>query len=248
LRLFVDNVAVYVCLTQFQRRRLIDAGFPADRIHVVPNMADEVCGIPDSVRTDSYVSYVGRVSCEKGVDKLVAAARELPHILFQAAGSYDRASHLLDGAPQNLRFLGFLDRNAVSRFLLDSRFLVLCSIWFEGFPMVVAEAMVAGKAVIASRIGGIPELVEDQVTGLLFEPGDVRDLVEKVRYLWDRPDLCRQMGQAGREKALREYSPERYYERLMVAYEEAIRLGSPCGRGLGQDRSDLRRLQSEEGR
>lgn len=227
LRLFMDNVAAYVCLTQFQRRWLLDAGFPAERIYVVPNIAEDAYETLELGHTGSYVSYVGRVSREKGVDQLLAAARELPRTSFQAAGSCDHASHLLDDAPPNFHFLGFLDQKAVSRFLLESRFLVLCSTWFEGFPMVVAEAMMAGKAVVASRIGGIPELVEDQVTGLLFDPGDIGDLVDKIRYLWERPELCRQMGRAGREKALREYSPEKYYERLMAVYEKAIQLGAP---------------------
>jgi glycosyltransferase involved in cell wall biosynthesis len=63
------------------------------------------------------------------------------------------------------------------------------------------------------------------VTGLLFEPGNAADLAVKIRHLWDRPDLCQQMGRAGREKALREYSPEKCYERLMAVYERVIALG-----------------------
>ena len=88
-----------------------------------------------------------------------------------------------------------------------------------------------GKPVIASRIGGIPEIVDDGVTGLLFEPGNADDLAEKIRYLWERPELCRQMGRAGREKVMWEYTPQRYYERLMAVYERAIELG-PGGPGI----------------
>ena len=85
--------------------------------------------------------------------------------------------------------------------------------------------MMQGKPVIASRIGGIPEIVEDGVTGLLFEPGNPDDLAEKIRYLWDNADLCKKMGVAGRQKALTQYSPEKYYQRLMAVYEKAIELG-----------------------
>ena len=63
------------------------------------------------------------------------------------------------------------------------------------------------------------------MTGLLFERGNAADLAKKIRYLWDRPDLCRRMGKTGREKALHEYSPEKCYERLMAVYEKAIALG-----------------------
>ena len=64
--------------------------------------------------------------------------------------------------------------------------------------------------------------VYDGITGLLFEPEDTSDLASKLRQLWERPDLCRRLGEAGRAKALREYSPERYYERLVLAYQRAI--------------------------
>jgi glycosyltransferase involved in cell wall biosynthesis len=72
----------------------------------------------------------------------------------------------------------------------------------------------------------LPEVAEDSKTELLFEPGNWEDLTKKIGYMWNRPELCRKIGQAGREKTLREYSPEKYYERLMAVYEKAIELGS----------------------
>ena len=88
--------------------------------------------------------------------------------------------------------------------------------------MILVEAMLHGKAIVCSRIGGLPEIVEEGKTGLLFEPGNAEELAEKIRYLWERPKLCAKMGDAGREKALREYSQERYYEQLMDCYKKAI--------------------------
>jgi glycosyltransferase involved in cell wall biosynthesis len=93
--------------------------------------------------------------------------------------------------------------------------------WYEGFPMIIVEAMMHGRPVIASNLGGIPEIVEDGVTGLLFEAGNADDLAQKIQYLWDHPDLCRQMGEAGRTKARKEYSPDAYYQRLMEVYRIA---------------------------
>jgi glycosyltransferase involved in cell wall biosynthesis len=228
--LFRDNVAVYACLTQFQRQRLIDAGFPADRAVVIPNMAHDT--YPDLALDDlgTYVGYLGRLSPEKGVDKLIAAAKNLQHIPFQAAGAYGSAPHLTGSVSKNFQFVGFLDREVVPQFLLGCRFTVLCSTWYEGCPLSMLEAMMMGRPVVASRIGAIPEVVEDHVTGLLFEPGNVEDLTEKIQYLWDHPGLCRQLGRAAREKALREYAPEKYYERLIAAYAKAIQLGPPRGR------------------
>ena len=224
LRLFLDNVTIYVCLTEFQKHKLIAGGFSADRIAVMPNMVD-ITGVEPSVEQGEHIGYVGRISLEKGLPILMKAAKRCDDIQFRAAGEYGRMSHLSRKTPDNFEFLEHLNKNQLDQFYKSSRMIVLPSICYEGFPSVVIEAMIRQKPVICSRIGGLPEVVDDGVTGLLFEPSNSDDLVEKIRCLWDRPELCRKMGRAGRKKALHEYSPEKYYERLMAVYEKAIKLG-----------------------
>jgi glycosyltransferase involved in cell wall biosynthesis len=222
-RFFVDNVTMYAALTDFQRTRLIAAGFPVERIVVIPNMAS-----PPQVEQTSplgdYVGFVGRVSAEKGLLTLLSAASACVEIPFKAAGGYDRMPELVNQAPTNFQFLGQLGAEKLGAFYDSTRMVVLCSTWFEGFPMVLVEAMLRGKPVICSRIGGLPEIVDHDKTGLLFEPGNAVDLAAKIRFLWDRPDLCTQMGKAGRAKALQEYGPVKYYERLIKLYDNAITL------------------------
>ena len=82
--------------------------------------------------------------------------------------------------------------------------------------------MLHSKPVICSRIGGLPEIVEDGTTGLLFESGNAEKLAEAIRYLWNRPELGYKMGLAGKKKALQEYSPAKYYDRLLSVYKKAI--------------------------
>ena len=223
-KFYLDNVTMYACLTEFQRRRLIARGFPADRIVVIPNMVD-ITGVEQSEEQGEHIGYVGRISPEKGIRTLMESAGNCGDIQFKAAGSYTRMPHLPTQAPHNFEFLGHLNKKQLGQFYNSSRMIVLPSICFEGFPSVVIEAMVRQKPVICSRIGGLPEIVDNGVTGLLFEPGNAEDLAKKIRYLWDSPDLCRKMGQVGREKALRQYSPEKYYESLMAVYEKAVELG-----------------------
>jgi glycosyltransferase involved in cell wall biosynthesis len=225
LRLFRDNITTYVCQTNFQRERLVSEGYPANKFVVIPNMASNSELWPESTVGD-YVGFVGRVSAEKGVLTLLKAARLCGDIRFKAAGSYDRVPDIVTKAPPNFSFSGHLDKEQLGRFYGDSRMIVLCSICYEGLPSVILEAMLHGKPVVCSRIGGLEEIVSDEVTGLLFEPGDADDLAEKIRYLWNHPELCRKMGQAGRERALREYGPQKFYERLMAVYEKAIESNS----------------------
>jgi glycosyltransferase involved in cell wall biosynthesis len=229
-RSFLANVTMYAALTEFQRRILIDEGYPADRIVVVPNMAAGE-GIAASDALGSYVGFVGRVSPEKGIETLREAARLLPDVPFKIAGDCDPSSGLTRGAPPNVEFLGHLGGKDLSEFYRQARLIVLPSVWYEGFPMILPEAMLHGRPVVASRIGGLPEIVEDGVTGLLSQPGDASDLAAKIRQLWDSPDACRRMGSAGRGKALSQYSPEKYYQLLTAAFARAIELG-PGGKKI----------------
>ncbi len=224
-RLFHDQVYAYICLTEFQKSRLMAHGFPGERLAVIPNMTTSIP--PEPERPGDFVGYAGRISPEKGIPTLLAAARRLPRIPFQGAGSMAPTSNFAAEAPPNLRFSGHLAEEALHRFYRDSRLLVMPTIWFETFGLVLIEAMAHAKPVIASRIAGIPEIVDEGVSGLLFEPGNAEDLAQKIQYLWERPGLCRRMGQAGREKVLREYSPQRYYTRLMAVYRQAMECGPP---------------------
>ena len=223
---FRNNVTLFSCLTRFQRNRLIAEGYLEETLRVLPNMVLTDPGETVVPKIGCYAGFAGRMSPEKGVDLLLACAGRLPDIPFHLAGGGGPVSHPALRGASNISFLGVLDRNAMSGFYNNSRFLLLCSTWYEGFPMAIIEAMFHAKPIIAPRIGGIPEIVDDGITGLLFEPGSTEALTEKVRYLWCRPELCQRMGQAGREKALREYSPQEHYKRLMVIYREAMRFSA----------------------
>jgi len=169
-----------------------------------------------------YVGFVGRISLEKGIGCLLEASRRLGTIPFKVAGELRNISEMATLSPRNLEFFGHISSKRISAFYQQSRLIILPSIWFEGFPMVLIEAMLHARPIVASRIGGLSEIVDDGVNGLLFEPGNLEELMEKIQYLWERPAMCREMGEAGRKKALREYSPEKYYERLMAVYKKVL--------------------------
>ena len=128
---------------------------------------------------------------------------------------------LASDSMSNVEFMGHLDKDTLNHFYNKCRIFIMPSIWYEGFPGVLIEAMRHGKPVICSNIGGLSEIVEDGKTGLLFEPGNSKDLAEKINYLYAKPELCKEMGQAGRRKVLDEYSPRKYYEQLMTVYHKA---------------------------
>lgn len=222
-RLYHDNVTLYYALTGFQKRKLVEGGFPAERLEVIPNMVDSSKSLGVSP-LGSYAAFAGRGSPEKGIATLLQAARHCPQIPFQFAGDFWRMPEVGRQKTANVELLGHLQGTRLDDFFRNCRFLVSPSLCYEGFPLVVIEAMLHGKPVVCSRIGGLPEIVDDGVNGLLFEPGNPADLVTKIKWLWNRPDLCIEMGKAGREKVLREYSPPRHYDCLMQIYKRALEL------------------------
>lgn len=221
LRLFHDNVSVLIVLTPFAKGKLLQAGFREDQIAVVPNPASvrDTFAIPSA---GEYVAFAGRLSPEKGVDTLLSAAAQMPDVPFKVAGDGLVLSEMKARAPRNVVFLGRLGSDELREFYGRSRLVVVPSMWFEQFPMVVLEAMARGLPVIASRIGGLPEIIEEGITGSLFEPGNPEDLVQQVRRLWDDPQLCDRMGRAGRQKVMREYTEDAYFHNLMAVYQTAI--------------------------
>ncbi len=221
LHLFRDNVTIHIVLSDFARHRLLKAGFKEEQVVVLPNMV-ELGPEKNADVPGDYAAFSGRMMLEKGVDVLLAAAARLPDVPFRLAGNGPILDKLMTGAPSNARFMNRLGPEAMAAFYQGSRFLVVPSKWFEGCPLVVSEAMSHGLPVIASRIGGLPEFIEDGVTGLLFEPGNVSELADRIRSLWGNPKLCHRMGEAGRKKAKQEYNEEVYYQRLTSIYDKAI--------------------------
>lgn len=221
LRFYFDGVTRYLVLSAFQRDLLVRAGFPAARISVLPNAISSV--LEPGTGEGAYVGYAGRISAEKGMDLLIAVARKLPEIPFRLAGAV-RPGVLPEELPENVILEGMLDAPALADFYRNARCLVLPSRCFEGFPMMVVEAMTCARAVIAPNHGGIPEMIRDGESGLLFTPGSVDSLASCVRTLWEAPENCRKLGQAA-SLAAACYAPERVCAKLCALLEETIREG-----------------------
>jgi glycosyltransferase involved in cell wall biosynthesis len=223
LHFFENTVTIFLALSNFQKQQLIFAGFPENRIVVLPNTV-AVPPTLDGVKNNDYIAFAGRMSPEKGVQVLLKASQFTPNLPFRITGDISSIYKMEKAVFSNVTYKGWLNSNEMSEFYTNARFMVVPSLWNEPFGLVTVEAMGHGLPVVASRRGGLPEIVEDGVTGFLFEPGNAEDLAEKIKYLWENPKICHEMGQAGREKAIREYSEEVYFNRLMKVYETAIRI------------------------
>ena len=217
---FFTTVNAYMVPTEFHRRWLASLGVEPGRIHVVDTLVDDVAGAPPAMDGDC-VGFAGRISPEKGVPVLLDAAARLPDIPFRIAGNFERQPELVDRRTANVEFLGPLTGQPLSDFYARLRMLVVPSLWYEGLPTVIPQAMIRGRPVVASDLGGLPHAVTDGVTGRLFRAGDSEALAACVRSLWDDTETRRRLGATARDEAVARYAPQAFYERTMRAFEAA---------------------------
>lgn len=208
---YKKNVDAFACITDFQKTKLLEAGFDADKMAVIPNCID----CPDSfVQTDGeYVAYVGRLSYEKGYDLLMEVARRHPEIKFKFAGAVRNDDRIK--LSDNIELVGYLQKNALNDFINNSRFVVMPSRCYEGFPMSILEAASFGKPTIGPDHGGFTEIIgnEDDAIGKLFTPNNVDDLEKTIVELWNNKSEIVELGEKAFRKLKNEYSAEVIYKK-----------------------------------
>jgi glycosyltransferase involved in cell wall biosynthesis len=221
-----NKVTRYITLTDFQRNKLIAAGYPAERLVVKPNFCPDSELIAASNADRSRGMFVGRLSNEKGIDVLVDAARKCSTPI-DLVGSGPKLEAVQAAAPDNLHVHGYVNDDDMRRIQETALFLVLPSIVYEGFPMVIPEAFSMGIPIIASRHGGMQEIIDDGVTGLHFTPGDANDLAEKIKWASDNPDKMREFGRTARHVYKTKFSPTQNLDILTGIYRDAIEEVAP---------------------
>jgi len=221
-RTWTRDVDRYIATSSYVRDRLVDGGVPARLISIKPNFVH-----PDpltSVTSGSGALFVGRLSREKGFTTLLDAWSRCAGCNLSIVGDGPLRDLAISAANESAQvtFLGQQSAADVYDTMGSSAVIVVPSEWPEPFGRVIIESYAKGKAVIASRVGGIPEIVVNGQTGLLFEPGDSNDLAAKVRWAVEHPEEMRRMGENARREYEAKYTPERNYEMLMDIYEQAI--------------------------
>ena len=138
-----------------------------------------------------YVLYFGRYDVEKGIRIILSAARNLPEVDFVFAGKGDFEKEI-EELP-NVQNVGFQDKAGITKLIRNARFSVFPSIWYENCPFSVIESIVNGTPVVGANLGGVPELIDDGKTGLLFEAENVSELTDKIFKLWNDDEFVKKM-------------------------------------------------------
>lgn len=208
-----------ICPSRFLRDRLAQYEDLRDKLLVMHNFVDKEDmqeeGDPQKETSGRYVLYFGRFCQEKGVGTLLQVCRSLPQIPFVFAGSGPMEEEV--NAVKNVENRGFVSGEALYRLIAEAAFCVVPSEWYENCPFSVMESQIYGTPVLASAIGGIPELIKDGETGELFTPGNEDELREKTEKLWkDRERLGRYTENC---RSVQFDTTEEYCEKLMEVYE-----------------------------
>ena len=228
LGIYERNIDIFISPSNFLRNKLIECGIDGGKIFHIPNFVDPREYLPHYEAEDYFV-YFGRISEEKGLLTLIRSMRDIKSsrllIIGEGALRGRLEEYILEKGIANIEFLGYLDEDQLKSVIRNSMFVVIPSEWYENCPYSVLEAFAMGKPVVGSNIGGIPELIEEGVDGLLFEPGNSEELSEKIAFLISRPRLREEMGRCARKKVEEKYNPGLYYERLMKIYQKLMRRG-----------------------
>lgn len=188
-------------LSDAEKVECIERGLPSHKlVRIYNGVATEPAGIAPTTWEDPRlkVFFIGRFDRQKGLDILIEAARMAPdQISVRCAGTGVVDSDLKLSLPENVRALGWLSEEQIAGQLAQADILVVPSRW-EGFGLAAIEAMRAGLPVVASRVGGLPEVVDDKVTGRLVPPEDTAALLAAL--LQDDACARQKMGMAGRQR------------------------------------------------
>ena len=187
-----DLVDVFICPSIFLKNKFIEYGFQSEKLTLLNHFINVDCDCEDEPLGD-YLLYVGRLSEEKGLKTLIDAVIKLNSCNLKIVGDGPLREELIlyakrTNSTNRIEFLGHKNHEEVRSLLKDCKFVVLPSEWYENIPFAILEAFACGKPVIGSRIGGIPEFIKENETGITFKPWNSNELSLKIDFLMKNPD------------------------------------------------------------
>lgn len=221
------KVDSFIVLSDFAKEKFVQGGIPINKIYIKPNFYFE-----ERIELEKDISdqgnllregalFVGRLSPEKGIKFLLKTWENL-NVKLKIIGN----GPLLDEVKKNkspfISVLGRKNREEIRREMSRSLFLILPSEWYENFPMVIIESFANKLPVICSKLGSIEEIIENQFTGLHYNPGDSSDLIKKILWMNSNPEICKKYGENARKTYVEKYSPDKNYKMLMNIYNDTI--------------------------
>lgn len=226
------GVNLYISPSNFLKEKLIAWGI-RKQIDVINNFVELEKLEPNYLPGD-YVVCVSRLSREKGIMTLLRAIRKLPEIKLKLIGDGPMMetikSYIQKKQIKNVEFIRY-DRKTIFDLIRNARFKIIASEWYENYPMVVLEAMALGKPVLASNLGGLKEMIEENKTGWFFEAGNIKDLRLKIKTHFNEVENIERLGRNARLAVEHKNCSSIYYKKLIDSYNKVLAEGKKVGLG-----------------
>ena len=218
-------IDAFVVPSSFTLQKLHQYGIPMDKLYHIPTFFNLKETDP-TVEYKSFVLFVGRIEKQKGLMTLVKALENTPYDLkiigFSNDGYETTLKEYLKDKQHHIEFLGHKNFDEIVPYLKTCLCTVVPSEWYDNFPNVILESFAYKKAVIATDIGSLPELIKNGETGLTFKYADIGDLKKKIKSMFDSPNKAASMGVNGYKTLVKEYSPQVHYVQLMNLFKNVI--------------------------
>jgi len=229
LKGFYNKVDYFICPSKFIYNKFLEFGFPSEKLIQKNNLyytQESTNHKSETLIEESYLLYVGNLIRVKGIYTLLEAVKDLS-IKLIILGDGDEYENLLgfkkEQNLENVILLGRVDKETVSYYLKNCTAIIQPSECFENMPYSLVEAMLVGKPIIGSRIGGIPEIVIDNVTGYNFEPWNATDLRQTIVKLLENPQKAKEMGKNSKNLIEEIVSPSSYFNTLNKLFEKLVK-------------------------
>jgi len=219
-------VDMFICPSNFIKNKMIDFGMPENKTIYIPNFID-VNKFNPTYENEDYFVYFGRLSEEKGLKTLLKAMKHVrtSKLIIVGTGPIeeDLYNMITSLNLENVEMAGFKSGEELFRIVKKSRFSIIPSECYENCPVSVLEAMALGKPVIGANIGGIPELIDENNTGLIFQRGNEESLAEKINFLLENPKVTEELGINSRKKVEAEYNEMLHYHKILQVYSKVLK-------------------------
>lgn len=225
---FYKKIDKYICLNDNQIKLLKDIGFDEKKIvkkyNFVQDVEDKSTNIGDINIPQKYVVFYGRIGEEKGIkvlQRIWSKIEEIP-LVVMGGGPLEKEFASWANKKSNVYYLGYTQHDKCLQIVRNCEFVVFPSIWYEGCSMVEVETESLGIPIVATDIGFSEEAIIDGFNGYKIPLGDINGFVQKINELWNKPELCKIMGNNARKDYEAKYMPEDNYKQLIDIYKDVL--------------------------
>ncbi|MEM2522664.1 MAG: glycosyltransferase family 4 protein [Candidatus Bathyarchaeia archaeon] len=232
-RFLLKNLAhLYIAISRRMKKELMDLGIFKGKIAYLPNSIDINLFTPRKEKEDNLLLFVGRISPEKGVHILIKALQYLKEpvrlvVIGPPAWNVDYHQNILrmikrenNRGKHEIKYLGAMEQIELVEWYQKASLFILPS-FAEGTPVTILEALACETPVIATPVGGIPEIIKNHETGILVRP-EAHHLAEAIQYLIENKYMRLKMGRKGRMYVIKEHSLEVVAKKLCTIYQQLI--------------------------